>query len=86
MLGIITLLIALCAQCGFLIYRLATRSRQTRAKHIMRIAAFLLFALLMASGVYWWGLRWTGLLTLLAILAVFSVIFFIRKPITEKKI
>jgi Ca2+/Na+ antiporter len=85
MLGIITLLIALSAQFGFLIYRLATKSSQTRVKHIMRIAAFIIFAFLMATGVFRWGFRWTGLFTLLTILAVFSAVFFIGKPRTEKK-
>ena len=85
MLGIITLLIALVTQFGFLIYRLATKSLQTKGKHIIRITAFITFASLMALGVYQWGLRWAGMFILLAILAVFSAVFFIRKPTTEKK-
>jgi predicted dienelactone hydrolase len=85
MLGIITLLIALSAQIGFLIYRLATKNRQTKVKHIMRIAAFGIFSLLLAAGVYWWGFRWTGLFILLAVLAAFSAIYFIRKPKAEKE-
>ncbi|MGF7142024.1 putative dienelactone hydrolase [Anaerotaenia torta] len=85
MLGIITLFIALSAQLGFLIYRIVTKDRQTRIKHVIRIAAFIIFALLMATGVYWWGFRWISLFILLAILAVFSAVFFIRKPVSEKK-
>lgn len=85
MLGTITLLAALAAQLGLLIFRLVTKSRQTKAKHILRIAAFALFALLLAAGVYHWGFRWTGLFILLAILAAFSILYFIRKPGTEKK-
>ena len=85
MLGITTLLIALSAQFGFLIYRLVTKNRQMKAMHIMRIAAFMIFAFLMTTGVYWWGFRWAGLFILLAILAVFSAVFFIRKPKTQKE-
>jgi len=59
MLGIITLLIALSAQFGLLIYRLTTKNRQTRVKHIIQIAAFVTFAFLMATGVYRWGFRWS---------------------------
>jgi len=85
MLGIITLLIALTAQLGLLIYRLATKSSQTKVKHIMRIAAFIMFAFLLAAGVYHWGFRWTGLFILLTVLAVFSTVFLIKKPGAEKK-
>ncbi len=85
MLGIITLFTALSAQLGFLGYRIITKDCQTRIKHIIRISAFIIFALLMATGVYWWGFRWIGLFILLVILAVFSAVFFIRKPGPEKK-
>lgn len=85
MLGIITLFIALSTQLGFLIYRIITKDRQTRIKHLIRIAAFIIFALLMAMGVYRFGFRWIGLSILLGILAVFSIIFFIRNPRLEKK-
>lgn len=85
MLGITTLLIALSAQFGLLIYRLVTKNRQMKAMHIMRIAASMIFAFLLATGVYWWGFRWAGLFILLAILAVFSIVFFIRKPKIQKE-
>jgi predicted dienelactone hydrolase len=85
MLGIITLLIALCAEIGFFVYRLATRNRQKKVMHIMRLAAFGIFSILLAAGVYWWGFRWTGLFILLAVQAILSVIYFIRKPKAEKK-
>ncbi len=84
MLGLITLLIALGAQIGFLIYQLTTKNRQTKVKHITRVAAFGFFCLLLLSGVYWWGFRWMGLFILLAVLALISVIYFIRKPKEEK--
>lgn len=85
MLGIITLLIALSAQIGFLIFRLVTKNCQLKVKNIMRLAAFAIFSLLLATGVYWWGFRWIGLFLLLAILSIFSVIYFIRKPKTQKQ-
>ncbi|EPR11480.1 alpha/beta hydrolase family protein [Ruminiclostridium papyrosolvens] len=85
MLGIITLLIALGAQIGFLVYRLVTKNRQLKVKNTIRIAAFAIFALLLATGFYWWGFRWIGLFILLAILSTFSVIYFIKKPKTEKE-
>ena len=84
MLGIITLLIALSAQIGLLIYRIVTKDCQTRVKHIMRISAFGIFSLLLVAGLYWWSFRWTGLFILLAILTVFSALYFIRKPKAEK--
>ena len=85
MLGIITLLIALSVQIGFLVYRLATKKRQTKVKHIIRIVAFAIFSLLLVMGVYWWGFRWIGLFILLAILAIFSIKYFIQQPKTEKE-
>ncbi len=85
MLGIITLLIALSAQIGFLIFRLVTKNRQLKVKNIMRLAAFAIFSLLLAIGVYWWSFRWIGLFILLAILSIFSAIYFIKKPKTQKE-
>lgn len=85
MLGIITLLIALSAQIGFFVYRLATKNLQTKAKHLMRIAAFVIFSLLLSTGVYWWGFRWIGLFILLGILAIFSMLYFVKKTKPEKE-
>ena len=85
MLGIITLLIALSVQIGFLIYRMVTKNRQTKVKHIIRITAFTLFSILLLAGVYWWGFRWLRLFFLLAIQAVLSVIYFIKQHKTEKE-
>ena len=85
MLGIITLLIALIAQIGLLIYRLATKNRQTKFKHILRISAFTLFSLLLVTGVYSFGFRWMGLFLFLAVLTIISAINFARKPKAEKK-
>jgi predicted dienelactone hydrolase len=85
MLGIITLLIALSAQIGLLVYRLITKNRQTTVKHIMRISAFILFSLLLVTGVYTWGFRWMGLFLFLTVLTIMSGIYFIRKPKAEKK-
>ena len=80
MLGIITLIIALSAQIGFLVYQMMTKNRQTKIKHIIRISGFSIFSLLLITGVYWWGFRWMGLFMLLAILAILSIIHFIRRP------
>lgn len=85
MLGIIALLIALSAQIGLLVYRMMTKNRQTKVKHVMRIAAFAIFSLLLVTRVYWWGFRWMGLFILLAIWAVSSIIYFVRKPRAEKQ-
>lgn len=85
MTGIIALLIALSVQIGFLVYQLATKKRQTKVKHIIRITAFAIFTLLLVTGVYWWGFRWMGLFFLLAILAFFSGIYFIKRPKAEKE-
>lgn len=85
MLGIITLLIAFSAQIGFLVYRLVTKKNQTKVKHIIRIAAFSIFSLFLAAGVYWWGFRWIGLFLLLAVMAVFSIKYFMTQPKAEKE-
>ncbi|HPK16959.1 MAG TPA: dienelactone hydrolase family protein, partial [Clostridia bacterium] len=85
MLGIITLLIALSAQIGFLVYQMVTKNRQTKVKNIIRIAAFAIFSLLLITGVYWWGFRWMGLFILLTVLAILSTIYFIRRPKAEKE-
>ena len=85
MLGIITLLIALSAQIGFLVYQKATKNRQTKMKNIIRIAAFAIFSLLLITGVYWWGFRWMGLFILLTVSAILSAIYFIRRPKAEKE-
>lgn len=84
MIGIITLLIALCAQIGLLIYRIMTKNRQTKVKHIIRLSSFSIFTLLLVTGIYWWGFRWMGLFILLVTLAIFSVIYFIKRPKAEK--
>ena len=85
MLGIITLFIALAAQIGFLVYRLVTKKPQTKVKHIIRVAVFALFTLLLVTGVYWWGFRWMGLFILIAVCAVLSAVYFIKKPRVEKE-
>lgn len=85
MLGIITLLIALSLQIGFLTYQLVTKNRQSKVKHIMGIASFATFSLLLVVGIYWWGFRWIGLFIMLAIFAIFSTIYFIKQPKVEKE-
>lgn len=85
MLGIITLLIALSAQIGFFIYRMVTKNYQTKVKHMIRITAFTLFSILLLTGVYWWGFRWMGLFLMLAVLAVFSGIYFIKRSKAQTK-
>lgn len=84
MLAMITLLVALSAQIGLLIYRITTKSRQAKVTHVVRLASFAIFSLLLATGVYWWGFRWMGLLIALTILAMLSGLYFIKKPRAEK--
>lgn len=84
MLGIITLLIALSVQIGFLAYQIATNNRQTKVKHSIRLISFAIFAMLLVTGVYWWGFRWMGLFILLAVLGILSVLYFIKRPKVEK--
>ncbi len=78
MLGLVTLVLALATQIGFLIYRLVTQQRQTRLQHLLRIGAFAAFSILLVAGVYWWGFRWVGLFALLAIMAAISAVSMIR--------
>ena len=85
MLGIITLIVALCAQAAFLVVRMATKSWQPRATYFARIAAFLTFSLLTLAGVYRWGFRWMGLFLLLTVLALFSVLYFVRRTKKERQ-
>jgi dienelactone hydrolase len=85
MLGSITLLIALIAQIGLFVYQITTKRRQTKVKHILRITAFAAFSLLLATGVYWWGFRWICLFILLAVLAIFSAVYFLKRPKAEKQ-
>ena len=84
MLGIITLLIALTTLAAFLVIRLVTKSWQKKPMHIVRIGAFAAFSLLLIAGVYWWGFRWMGLFVTLAVLAIFSGLYFIKQPKAEK--
>ena len=83
--GIITLIVALVAQVALLVVRMATKSWQPRATHFIRIAAFLTFSVMMLTGVYWWGFRWMGLFLLLTVLAVFSVVYFVRRAKRERQ-
>ncbi len=85
MLGIITLLIAICARIGLLVYQLKTKNEQAKTKHYMRIASFCIFTLLLLVNVYWWGFRWTGLFILLGISSILSVIALIKKREKEYK-
>jgi dienelactone hydrolase len=84
MLGIVTLLIALCAQTALLVCRIVKKDRLTRITHIAHIAAFSVFSLLMAAGVYWWGFRWAGLFLLLAAWAMLGASYFLRPKRQEK--
>ncbi|MGI5840029.1 MAG: alpha/beta hydrolase family protein [bacterium] len=85
MLGIITLIVALAARITFFVYQMVTKNRQTRVKHIARIAAFAGFSLLLLTGVYRWSFRWAGLFSLLTVWAVFSLLYFLRYPRPEKE-
>lgn len=62
-----------------------TNKRQTKVKHIIRIAAFGVFFLLLMTGIYWLGFRWVGLFILLSVSAFFSAIYLIRQPKPEKE-
>jgi hypothetical protein len=84
MIGIITLLIALGAQIGLLVFQMVTKNRQTKVKHMIRLAAFGILSLLIVLGVYWWGFRWMGLFILLAVLSILSIMYFVKKAKTEK--
>jgi predicted dienelactone hydrolase len=85
MLGKVTLLIALSAQIGFLIYQLTTKNRHSRLIQFMKIAAFVIFSLLLVTNVYWWGFRWLGLFALLAIMAIIGAISLIKQPKNKKE-
>ncbi len=85
MLGTVTLLIALGVQIASFFYRAATKSWQHRAMRLIRIFSFAVFSLLLISGVYRWGFRWTGLFLLLAVSAVLGAVRLVRHPQKEKK-
>ena len=85
MLGIVTLLVALCVQIGFVIYQVKTRSFQTKRKHILRIGTFIVLTLLIITEVYWWGFRWISLFILLALMAAFGAIYLLKPHRHEKE-
>lgn len=85
MLGLITLFAALSVQIGFLIYQFITKNLMTKKKHVIRLSAFAAFSLLLVTGVYWWGFRWIGLFIVLAISAIISIIYILKKPKTVKQ-
>lgn len=87
--GIITLVIALILQTGYTVYCLVSKSRNEKAKLILRVSALGVMLLLIFLRIYKWGFRWIPLFILLIILTVSSLItFFIRrksKPFSKGK-
>lgn len=58
-------LLALALELPLMVYSLRTRSSQAQTRSIIRIAAFVAFALLVATRVIPWSFRWVGLAILL---------------------
>ncbi|MGI1659387.1 MAG: alpha/beta hydrolase family protein [Desulfitobacterium sp.] len=85
MMSTIILLFVLSIEIGLVVYSLKTNSQQNRAKHIIRLATFGLFALLLVFHVIQWGFQWILLFLVLLIQAVLSGLYFVRKsPASEK--
>lgn len=78
--GILLLLIALIFEIAFAIYCIATKQNHKKLKNWIRIAAFIVFAILTVSSVIVWSFSWVMLASLLFLLAVNGTVsLFLKK-------
>lgn len=85
MLGIIILIVLTGLEAGFLIYSLSTKSYQKDKKRIAKITLFLLFLILIFTGLIHWSFRWYLLSILLFVQALVGIWHLVRKSKKSEK-
>ncbi len=83
--GILLLSMALIFEIAFAIYCIATKQNHKKLKNWMRIAVFIVFAILTVSSVIVWDFRWVMLAFLLFLLAVKGTVSLILKKTNIKQ-
>ncbi|MDD1505161.1 dienelactone hydrolase family protein [Lysinibacillus sp. CNPSo 3705] len=83
--GILLLVIALIFEIAFAIYCIATKQNHKKLKNWIRIAIFIVFAILTVSSVIVWGFSWVMLAILLFLLAVKGTVSLILKKTNIKQ-
>ncbi|MFJ3387614.1 alpha/beta fold hydrolase [Lysinibacillus sp. NPDC086135] len=83
--GILLLVIALIFEIAFAIYCIATKQNHKKLKHWIRIAIFIVFAILTVSSVIVWSFCWVMLAILLFLLAVKGTVSLILKKTNIKQ-
>ena len=71
--GILILLIAASVEVAFMAFSLATKSRQEKARSLIRLGGLAAFAILALSQAIEWGFRWFGFAALLCVWAMRAV-------------
>jgi len=77
--GILLLLTAVIFEIAFAIYCIATKQNHKKLKNWIRIAVFIVFAILTVSSVIVWSFSWVMLAILLFLLAVYGTVSLILK-------
>jgi dienelactone hydrolase len=77
--GILTLMIMVSIELFFLIWSAKTKILHRQEKCVVRISAFILLALLLATEILEWGFRYTGIALVLLIQTILAVISLLRK-------
>jgi dienelactone hydrolase len=72
--GTLALVVLILVEAFFLIRSLATRKLYRPEKNVIRIAEFVLLAILLLTGVFEWGFRYTGIALVLLIQAILAAI------------
>jgi len=82
--GILLLLMALIFEIAFAIYCIVTKQNHKKIKNWIRIAVFIVFAILTVSSVIVWSFRWAMLAILLFLLAINGTVSLILNKTTTK--
>ena len=84
MLGIIVIIGLLVIELGFMVYCLKTKSEQRTVKHVIRLSEFALFSILVIFHIVQLNFRWYMLFIIFLIQAIIGIVFFVKKPVSNK--
>lgn len=84
--GILTLVLLLTLEIVFLVWSIMTRNNHREEKGLVSLTLLVLFGLLLITGVYEWGFRYTAFAIVLCIKAALGVLVLVRKREKEYKL
>lgn len=83
MIGTVLLFICLGIECCFIVFGLLKKSNLKREKSFTRISVFIVFVLLVVTGVVHYGFQWVSVCLLFVIQAIIASIRILRKKINQ---